>query len=156
VTQFQSRRHFVSAVASLPIIALAGQVRAQSDSAGDGLLARLRKANKVTVAIANQPPYSWLLPDGSLDGLAPTLTKLIMGRLGVSNVTGIVANYGELIPGLQAGRWDFISASLTISKARCAQVAYSDPNVFDGGSFVSIKSDLPDPPKTLKDWWREN
>lgn len=151
MSQFRSRRQFISGVASLPVISFGGQVGAKSVDARDSLLARLRKANKVTVGVANNPPYSSLLPDGSLEGLTPTLTKLIMERLGVSNVAGVVASYGELIPGLQAGRWDFIAASLTISKARCTQVAYSDPIVFDGGSFVSLKGGLTDPPKTLKD-----
>jgi len=52
---------------------------------------------------------------------------------------------------MQAGRWDFISASLSISKVRCGQVSFSDPIVYDGGSFVSIKGALQKPPKTVAD-----
>jgi polar amino acid transport system substrate-binding protein len=148
--QLRSRRQVISGAAALPLIAASAKVWAQADNAGQGLLARLRQAKKVTAALANNPPYSSVLPDGSLDGIAPTLTKLIMARLGGPEVVGVAANYGELIPGMQAGRWDFITASLTISKARCSQVAYADPIVFDGGSFVSLKGELADPPKTLK------
>lgn len=150
MSQFRSRRQFISGVASLPVSAVAGKVWAQGNT-GQGLLARLREAKKVTVGVANNPPYSTVQPDGSLDGIAPVLTQLIMARLGVPQVVGVTATYGELIPGMQAGRWDFIAASLTISKVRCTQVSFGDPIVFDGGSFVSLKGALPNPPKTLKE-----
>ena len=45
---------------------------------------------------------------------------------------GAVATYGELVPGMFAGRWDFVAASLTITKERCGQVLFSDPMSFEG------------------------
>ena len=103
------------------------------------------------VGITNGPPYSSLLPDGTLGGVAPTITAKIMQRLGVPKLEGFAAPYGQLIPGLQAGRWDFISAALTITKARCEQVTYSDPFLIDGAAFAYIPGDLPNPPKSIKD-----
>lgn len=144
-----SRRHVLSGLAALPLAASGQPAHAQAN--GQGLLARLRVAKKVTVGLANFPPYSGIDPDGTLTGLAPTLTKLIMGRLGVPEVAGVAAAYGELIPGMQAGRWDFISASLAITKLRCRQVSFSDPILFDGGSFVSLKGAFAKPPKLVAD-----
>jgi polar amino acid transport system substrate-binding protein len=144
-----SRRHVLSGLAALPLAMSARPVLAQA--AGQGLLSRLRAAKKVTVGVANFPPYSGMDPDGTLIGLVPTLTKLIMTRLGVPEIVGITATYGELIPGMQAGRWEFICAALTISKARCAQVSFADPIVFDGPSFVSLKGELPNPPKLVSE-----
>lgn len=146
-----SRRHVLTGFAAGTWIASSRNIWAQAAGPGRGLLARLRAEKKVTVGLANQPPFSSLNPDGSLSGLAPTLAKLIMGRLGVPDVEGIVATYGELVPGMQAGRWDFIAAALAISKQRCAQVLFSDPVLFDGGSFVSLKGELADPPKLVTD-----
>ena len=144
-----SRRHVLTGFAVLPLGLAAGRVWAQAG--GQGLLARLRAAKKVTVGVANFPPYSGVDPDGTLTGLAPALSKRIMGRLGVPEVAGVVAGYGELIPGMQAARWDFISASLSITKLRCGQVSFSDPIVYDGGSFVSLKGVLAKPPKLVAD-----
>ena len=146
-----SRRQIVSSAVALSFVASSRNVWAQAKSADQGTLARLRAAKTVTVGVANFLPYSGIDPDGTLTGMAPTLTQKIMERLGVPEVKGISAGYGQLIPGMQAGRWEFICAALTISKARCSQVAYADPIVFDGGSFVSLKGELADPPKTLKE-----
>ncbi|MGE3149006.1 MAG: transporter substrate-binding domain-containing protein [Pseudorhodoplanes sp.] len=110
-------------------------------------LERLRKAKKVKVALPQQPPYSGLQPDGSVIGIAPTIVKLIMGRLGVPEIEGVVAPYGQLIPGVNPGRWDIIAACLTITKERCPSVAYADPIVSEGGIFIYRPADLPDPPK---------
>lgn len=141
-----SRRHVVGGLAAGAAITIAApNVWAQ----GTGLLAKLRAAKKVRVGLANQPPFSGITPDGKLIGMSPTLCQTIMTRLGVPEMEGTVATYGELVPGMQAGRWDFIAASLTITKARCAQVAFSDPILFDGGSIVSLKGAIANPPKTV-------
>jgi polar amino acid transport system substrate-binding protein len=121
-----------------------------------GLLAALQAAKSVKVGLANQPPYSGMNPDGSLTGLAPAVVKLIMGRLGVPKVEGVVATYGELIPGLQARRWDFVGACLTITQLRCAQVRFSDPIVLDGGSMVYLRGEVTEPPKTLAELGQRN
>ncbi len=114
------------------VLAGAGLLLARPALAAPGLLAQLQAAGKARVGLANQPPYSELNPDGSMTGIAPTLCQTILGRLGIPAMEGFVGTYGELIPGMMAGRWDFVAASLTITKARCAQVAFSDPLVFDG------------------------
>jgi polar amino acid transport system substrate-binding protein len=111
-----------------------------------GLLEELKTAGSIKVGLANQPPYSGLDPDGSVSGFVPTLIKEIMGRLGVPKVEGFVATYGELIPGLQAGRWHMIGASFRLTKERCSQVAFADPVTFDGGAiaYVPGEADRPD------------
>lgn len=146
-----SRRHVLSGIAAGTLVASSREVWAQAAGTGAGLLTRLRAAKKVTVGLANQPPFSAIEPDGTLTGCAPTIAKLILSRLGVPEVVGIAATYGELIPGLQAGRWDFIAAALTITKLRCKQVLYSDPVLFDGGAFVTLKGAFADPPKLVAD-----
>ena len=125
-----------------------------SRAQGAGLLARLRQAGVAKVGIANQPPFSSLLPDGSMTGIAPTIAKQVLGRIGVPRMEGAIATYGELIPGLFAGRWDFVAASLTITKERCAQVAFSDPLSFEGVCIVALTERNADKPRTLADLLR--
>jgi polar amino acid transport system substrate-binding protein len=151
MNNFWSRRRIVSGLAAMPLAA-PPKVWAQAAGAGQGTLARLRAAKSVTVGIPNFPPYSGIESDGSLTGIAPAITKVIMGRLGVPEIKGIsVPGYAELIPGMQAGRWEFICACMSISKARCAQVAFADPLVIDGAIFVALKGELPNMPKTVAD-----
>jgi len=116
-----------------------------------GLLEKVRKAGVIKIGITNGLPYSSLNPDGSVDGVAPTLVRTVMERIGVPKVEGIVVTYGQLIPGLQAGRWDMIGADMTITKERCAQVTYCDPFTVDYAAYPYLKSEMPNPPKTIKE-----
>jgi polar amino acid transport system substrate-binding protein len=106
-----------------------------------GLLPRLQASKKVRVGIANQPPFSALNPDGTLTGVAPTISQMIMRRLGITEMEGFIGSYGELVPGLLAGRWDYISACLTVTEPRCRQVTYSDPITSDGRCIVTLKGE---------------
>ena len=144
-----SRRRVLSGLAAGTALAIPGKVWAQAKE--PGLLARLRGEKRAKIGLVNQMPYSGMNPDGTLDGIGPTLSKMILQRLGVPDVEGIVGTYGDMVPGMQAGRWDFISASLVITKARCAQILFADPILFDGGMFVFLKGSLAHPPKSVAD-----
>ncbi|WP_345248683.1 transporter substrate-binding domain-containing protein [Pigmentiphaga soli] len=119
--------------------------------AQQGLLARLQAAKSVTVGITNFPPYSSVGMDGTPGGFVPTVTKVIMGRLGITEIKVMTSTFGELIPAMMAGRCDFISTAMTISKARCAQVGYADPMIADGPCLVSLPGKLQNAPKTIAD-----
>lgn len=103
------RREILKGIAAGGAVLGTTKVWAQA-ATGQGTLARLQAAESVKVGIANQPPFSGLNPDGTLTGLGPTLSQAIMSKLGVPNMEAALAAYGELIPGMQAGRWDFVSA----------------------------------------------
>src|SRR5262245_9413540 len=141
-----TRRQFLATMTLGSVAASAVVARGQTASVG---LSQLRKAGVIKIGIANQPPYSGLNPDGTITGLAPTVVQVIMGRLSVPKVEGIVAPYGQLIPGLQAGRWAMFGAVLTITKERCQQVVYADPVNDDGGAFGFIPTVVTEGPKSL-------
>jgi polar amino acid transport system substrate-binding protein len=108
---------------------------------GQGLLARLQASKQVRVGLANQLPFSALNPDGTLTGVAPTITQMVMKALGIAQIEGFIGSYGELVPGMLAGRWDFIATCLTVTQPRCQQVAYSDPITSDGRCIVTLKGE---------------
>jgi len=134
-----NRRQILTGVAATVALGVVAKPQPARAAAGQGLLARLQAEKKVRVGIANQPPFSALNPDGSLTGAAPTISKAILERLGIPEMEGFIATYGELIPGMLAGRWDFVSASLTITKPRCAQVLFADPLIYDGAAIICLK-----------------
>lgn len=148
-----SRRALLAQTVAGGFAVASQKVWAQAKSPDQGLLARLRAQKKVRVGVANQLPFSMVNPDGSLTGLGPTLAKTIMTRLGVPEMEGFAATYGDLIPGMNANRWDFIAAALTITKPRCEQILYSDPILFDVGCFVTLKGRFSkaDMPKSVAD-----
>lgn len=150
-----TRRGTLLGIGAIGLGSASGRAFAQAQ-AGAGLLAKLQAAKKVRVGIANQPPFSALNPDGTLTGATPTVTKKIMDRLGIPEIEGFIATYGELIPGMLANRWDFVSASLTITKPRCAQVRFADPMIFNGANIVAPK-DHPGPmPKLFSELAKGN
>ncbi|HWG06377.1 MAG TPA: transporter substrate-binding domain-containing protein [Beijerinckiaceae bacterium] len=146
-----SRREALSGIAAGSGFLTSGKVWAQAAGTGQGLLARLQAQKKAKIGVVNQMPYSGVNPDGTLDGIGPALSKIIMQRLGVPEIEGVAGTYGDMVPGMQAGRWDFISASLVITKARCAQILFADPILFDGGMFVFLKGSIAELPKSVAD-----
>ncbi len=152
--RYLKRRHVLGGLGAAALGSASGGAFAQA--AGQGLLAKLQAAKKVRIGIANQPPFSALNPDGTVTGAAPTITKRIMDRLGIPEIEGFIATYGELIPGMLANRWDFVSASLTITKPRCDQVRFSDPLIFDGDNIVAIKGHPGPMPKSLAELVKGN
>ena len=152
-----TRRRMLSATGSVALASTALWSARRSAFAqatpdkGQGLLAKLQAAKKVRIGFPNQPPFSALNPDGTVTGAAPTITKTIMERLGIPGIEGFLASYGELIPGMMADRWDFVSAALTITRARCAQVRFGDPIIFDGDNIVALKNHPGPMPKRLSE-----
>lgn len=152
-----ARRDALKGIGLVGLGSVSGSAFAQV-AAGTGreLLAKLQAAKKVRVGIANQPPFSALNPDGTLTGATPTITKKIMDRLGIPEIQGFIATYGELIPGMLADRWDFVSASLTITKPRCAQVRFADPMIFNGANIVAPKGHPGPMPKRFSELAKGN
>lgn len=114
-------------------------------------LEQLKGDGVIRVGLVNQPPYSALNPDGTIGGFVPTLVQRIFEKLGVPKIEPFVAAYGELIPGLQAGRWQMIAAAFRLTRERCAQVAFADPVTFDGGAIAYVAGRIPTVPKTIAD-----
>ncbi len=124
------------------VVALSGIALAAPALIGrPGLLARLQADKKVRVGLANQLPFSALNPDGTLTGVAPTIAQMVLKQLGITQIEGFIGGYGELVPGMLAGRWDFIATCLTVTQPRCQQVAYSDPVTSDGRCIVTLKGE---------------
>ena len=60
-------------------------------------------------------------------------------RLGVPEIVASVSEYGAMIPGLQARRFDAVTAGLFMKPERCAAVAYSEPILCDAEAFLVKK-----------------
>ncbi|TDE97434.1 transporter substrate-binding domain-containing protein [Occultella glacieicola] len=89
-------------------------------------LEQLQEDGTITVGFAGEAPYSFE-EDGELTGATVALQERIWGELGIDNVEGVQAEFGQLIQGLNAGRFDVIAAGMSILPERCEQAIFSDP-----------------------------
>ena len=106
-------------------MALSGCTSTSTDEDGS-LLERLQDQGTVTVGFAGEAPYSFE-ENGELTGATVALHREIFGNLGIDTVEGQNADFGALIPGLQANRFDVVSAGMSILPERCEQAAFSEP-----------------------------
>ena len=95
-------------------------------TAGGSTLAELQEAGTITVGFAGEAPYSFMEGD-ELTGATVALHKAIFANLGIDTVEGVSTDFGALIPGLQAGRFDVVSAGMSILPERCQQATFSEP-----------------------------
>jgi polar amino acid transport system substrate-binding protein len=156
MTQLPRRRFLQIMVAAGVAVPAAGVIAAcggssQPAASGTDLLSKLRKAGVINIGLANDPPASIINPDGSVSGEGPVVVQKIMAKLGVPKVKGIVGTFGELVPGLQAGRWDMIGGVISVTKARCAVVQYTDPFQFNGMEIAWFPSAVPQAPTSIGD-----
>lgn len=102
-------------------------------------LERIQKQGFIRIGFANEAPYSFATPDGKLNGESPTVFRHVMAKLGVKEVDGVLTEWGSLIPGLRAGRFDAIVASMYITPARCQQIIFANPTYGIGEALVVQK-----------------
>ncbi|TJW10970.1 MAG: ectoine/hydroxyectoine ABC transporter substrate-binding protein EhuB [Mesorhizobium sp.] len=140
-----SRRMVVKAAAC---IALAATSLASLPAHAETTLERAKKDGYIRVGFANEAPFGYATPDGKLTGEAPEVAKAVLAKLGISQVDGVLTEFGSLIPGLKAGRFDIIAAGMFITPKRCAEINYSEPSYGIGEAMLVAKGN----PKGVKDF----
>ena len=113
------------------ILALALPAQAESP-----LAQKIADTGKVVIGYANEAPYGFATSDGMLTGEAPEIAKHILGEMGVEEIEGVITEFGSLIPGLNAGRFDIIAAGMFILPQRCEQITFSEPTYGIGQAFL--------------------
>ncbi|WP_449415802.1 transporter substrate-binding domain-containing protein [Ochrobactrum teleogrylli] len=150
MTQFTRRDIFFLSGATLATAMCPSLVTAQTNN-NDSLLKKLQAVKKIRIGVANNPPYSSVNPDGTITGFTSDITSEIMKRLGITEIEAYTAEYGALIPGLLANRWDFVSASITATKERCSRVLFADPILISGSGLFYKKNVSGPKPGSLAD-----
>ncbi|MBD5786596.1 ectoine/hydroxyectoine ABC transporter substrate-binding protein EhuB [Cellulosimicrobium terreum] len=118
------------------------------ETSGGGTLGALQDQGSITVGFAGEEPYSYQDDSGELTGAAVALNEAIYGELGIDSVEGTLTEWNSLIPGLNADRFDSISAGMSILPERCEQAAFSEPEIMYTTAFL-----VPDGnPDALTDW----
>ena len=96
----------------------------------------LKSQGFARIAIANEPPWTQVTSDGKVSGAGPDVALAVLKKLGVGDIVASISEYGAMIPGLQAQRFDMVAAGLFIKPERCEAVAFSQPDLCDAESFM--------------------
>lgn len=118
------------------VVAVATTMRSTPTPAAD-TLERVRASGVVRVGYANEAPFAYLDPaTGQVTGEAVEVARLAFAELGVPRVEGVLTEFGSLIPGLKADRYDVIAAGMYITPARAREIAFTRPTYRVGDAFV--------------------
>src|SRR6218665_3671516 len=107
-------------------IMVAGRLQASAASA-ETTLQRIVRTSEGRIGYANENPFAYTTPDGVVTGESPEIARKVFATLGVKKVDAVLTEWGALIPGLRAGRFDVIAAGMYVTPGRCKQVAFADP-----------------------------
>lgn len=132
------RRAVFGATSVLALVALAACSSTAPDANGGSdadKLQQLQDDGSITVAFNGEEPYSFE-DAGELTGATIALDQAIFGELGVDDVEGVQTEWNSLIPGLTAGRYDAVSAGMSILPERCAEAVFSEPQIMYTTAFL--------------------
>lgn len=101
-------------------------------------LSELQEKGVVTVGFANEKPYAYE-EDGELKGAAVDIARAVFKELGIDEVKGQLADFSDLIAGLDAGRYDVVTAGMAITPERCENVAFGEPEMKYGEGIIVQK-----------------
>ena len=96
---------------------------AQADALED-----IKANSSVRIGYANETPFAYTATDGSVTGESPEIVEKIFQKMGIKTIKPVLTEWGSLIPGLRASRFDLIAAGMYITPERCKQVIFTDPH----------------------------
>jgi polar amino acid transport system substrate-binding protein len=108
----------------------------EEEEQAESTLERARREGVIRVGFANENPYAFAQPDGTLSGEAVEVARAVFQQLGIDEMEGVLTQFGSLIPGLQAGRFDVITAGMYITPTRCEEVLFADPEYQVGEALI--------------------
>lgn len=115
---------------------------ADNTASAQDTLSKLKEKGYVTVGFANENPYAYKTADGELTGEAVEIARIVLKRLGIEEVRGELTEFSSLIAGLQAKRFDLITAGMFINPDRCEAVLFANPE-YSIGEGLAVKQGNP-------------
>lgn len=125
-------RRTLGAAAGMALIAAALATPALAQS----LLERVEAGEPIRIGFANELPFAYPGDDGSPKGFVNVITIGVLNEMGYENIEPVQTEWGGLIPGLNAGRFDIITGGMNILASRCENIAFSEPIARIGDAFI--------------------
>jgi polar amino acid transport system substrate-binding protein len=109
------------------VLALGLATVASHQALAQAKLDKIKSTGEIQMGVALEPPYSEVKTDGTLTGADPEVTRAVFSEIGKINLKANVVDWGALIPGLMADRFDAVATGLFIRPERCKAVIFSQP-----------------------------
>lgn len=109
------------AVAAFAVALPTGGAQAQS------LLERIKAGDTIRLGFSNEIPWAYPGDNNAPLGFVNAMAIDILEKLGTTKIEPIVTEWGALIPGLQAGRFDIVTGGMYILPERCRNARFTEP-----------------------------
>ena len=123
------------AAVALTAVGVVSSVSAQADA----LLDKLKAGEPIRIGFANEIPWAYPGENNKPLGFANAIAVDVLKKMGAKEIVPVVTEWGGLIPGLKADRFDVITGGMYILKTRCENVNFSDPIGVFGDAFIVAK-----------------
>lgn len=100
------------------------------------LLEKAEAGEPVRIGFANEVPWAYPGEDSEPLGFVNEIALGVLEQMGITDIEPVVTEWGGLIPGLQANRFDLITGGMYIIESRCENVAFSEPVAQVGDAFI--------------------
>lgn len=108
-------------------------------------LEQMKAQGHARIAVANEPPITEVKPDGTVTGAAVEVARAALKKMGVPDISATVTPFNGMIPGLQAKRFDMITAGLKMRAQRCEAILFSEPDICDAQGLLIKKNGAKQP-----------
>jgi polar amino acid transport system substrate-binding protein len=102
----------------------------------DALTDKLAAGEPIRIGFANEVPWAYPGEGNEPLGFANVTAVETLKRMGAKKIEAVVTDWGGLIPGLQANRFDVITGGMYILKSRCENVNFAEPMGVFGDAFI--------------------
>ena len=120
-----------------------------SAMAGD-LLAKANAGEAVRIGFANEVPWAYPGDGDAPKGFVNSIALGVLDKMGITNIEPVVTDWGGLIPGLNANRFDVITGGMYILGSRCENVDFSEPIGVFGDAFIVAKVEIRRPSRPTR------
>jgi polar amino acid transport system substrate-binding protein len=121
---------------------------AVSAAQADGLKERAERGDSIRIGFAAEPPFAYPGDGNTPLGFANAIALGVLEKMGYTDITPVVTDWGGMIPALIANRVDIVTGGMYILEERCANVAFSEPIGRFGDAFIVAKGN----PKALNNY----
>lgn len=135
------------------VVAIAAAATLLFSAAGshaESLMEKAKAGKPIRIGYSHEIPWAYPGDNNEPLGFANAVALGTLKSMGFTNIESVVTDWGGLIPGLQADRFDIITGGMYITGKRCKNVAFAEPMGKFGNAFV-VKKGNPLGIQTYKD-----
>jgi len=126
------KRTFLTTLLISAVMAAIGAVTATAGT----LMDRINAGETIRIGFANEVPWAYPGEENEPLGFVNAHVLGVLNEMGYDNIEPVVTEWGGLIPGLKAGRFDIITGGMYILASRCENVEFSDPMAQVSDAFI--------------------